>query len=75
MSSLAAASDVIPVIFGAIVPEARAIMSASAGTVNIITATGETRTGVPLLAGMTPIRIAQVNSGGTIAVGDLWLVY
>ncbi len=75
MSSLAAASDVIPVVFGAVIPEARAIMSASAGTVNIVTATGETRIGVPILAGITPVRIAQVNSGGSIAVGDLWLVY
>ncbi len=75
MSSLAAASDVIPVIFGATIPEARAILSASAGTVNIVTAAGETRVGVPILAGITPIRIAQVNSGGTIVVGDLWLVY
>ncbi len=75
MSSLASASDVVPVIFGATIPEARAIMSASAGTINIVTAAGETRLGVPIQAGMTPIRIAQVNSGGTIAAADLWLVY
>lgn len=69
------ASDVVPVVFDATISEARAILSASAGTVDIVTAAGVTRTGVPIQAGIMPIRIAQVKTGGSIAEADLWLVY
>lgn len=72
---IAPAADLVPVSFDAPIAESRAILSASGGTVNIVTARGTTRTGVPLQAGITPIRIGQVNSGGTIPEADLWLVY
>ena len=69
------AYDVVPVVFDAEIAESRAILSASAGTVDIVTAAGKTRTGIPIQAGITPIRIAQVKTGGTIVAADLWLVY
>lgn len=69
------ARDVVPVVFDEEIAEARAILSASVGTVDIVTAAGVTRTGIPISAGITPIRIAQVKTGGTIAAADLWLVY
>lgn len=72
---LMSAKDVVPVVFDAEIAEARAILSASAGTVDIVTAEGATRTGVPIQAGITPIRIAQVNTGGSVVEADLWLVY
>ncbi len=66
--------DVIPVVFDRTVAEARAILSASVGTVNIVTAAGKLREGVPIQAGITPIRVTQVSTGGTIAESDLWLL-
>ncbi len=71
---LMGAADIVAVVFDAAIPEARPIMSASDGTAVIVTAKGRVIT-VPLQAGMTPIRIGQVNTGGTIAEADLFLVY
>ena len=71
---LMCAADLVPVTFDTDIAEARAILSASAGTVNITTARGTVIT-IPLQAGMTPIRIAKVGSGGTIVATDLFLVY
>ena len=69
------AADVIPVRFDKPVGDARGILSASAGTVDIVTAKGKTRVGVPILAGITPIRVTEVKTGGSILEADLWLLY
>jgi hypothetical protein len=46
---------------------------AGAGTVNIKTAAGAFRTGVPLVVGYNPIICVQVRTGGTAS--DIWAGY
>jgi hypothetical protein len=71
-----AASDVVPISKGSTsLPngECRAILVGTAGTLNIITATGELRSLVPFQAGISPIRIKGVLAGGT--ADNLWALY
>ena len=67
--------DLVPVVFDRIVPESRAILSASAGTVDLVMSKGRAVSSVPLQPGMTPLRVTQISTGGSIAATDLWLVY
>jgi len=72
--ALVAAKDVVPLTKGAgVIPITRAILVGTAGSLNIVTAAGITRTAVPFQAGMNPIRIKELLAGGT---GDnVWGVY
>lgn len=45
----------------------------TAGTINIETEAGNTRNGVPALAGSLPIRCKKVLAGGTAA--NIWAIY
>jgi hypothetical protein len=51
----------------------RAVLVGSAGTANIIDASGVARTGVPLQQGINPIGIRRIKTGGTAA--NLWALY
>ena len=51
----------------------RALLVGSAGTANLIDASGAERTGVPLQQGFNPIGIARLMTGGTAS--DLWALY
>lgn len=72
--ALAPAKDVIPLVRGGgPIAETRAVLVERNGRLNIVTATGFTRTNVQFQAGMTPIRIKELLAGGT--GGDVWGVY
>lgn len=72
--ALISAKDVILLTKGAgEFEETRAVLVGTAGDLNIVTAAGVTRTGVPFQAGMTPIRIQELLAGGT--GDDVWGVY
>lgn len=51
----------------------RALLVGTAGTANIVDASGETRTNVPLQQGYNPIVCQQVRTGGTAS--DIWALY
>ena len=50
----------------------RGLMVGTAGTLNVVMANGQTRTGVPFPAGFTPGFFAAVNTGGTAQ--NIWAV-
>lgn len=54
-------------------PETRAVIVGTAGDLNIMTAVGAIRTGVPFQRGMVPLRIKELLAGGT--GDDVWGVY
>ncbi len=72
--ALIAAKDVVLLVKGAgPIPTTRAVLVGTAGDLNIVTAAGVTRNGVPFQVGMAPIRIQELLAGGT---GDnVWAVY
>ena len=51
----------------------RALLIGVAGTVNLIDASGTTRSGVPLQQGFNPIGVQRVLTGGTAS--NLWALY
>lgn len=51
----------------------RALLVGTAGTANIVDASGTTRANVPLQQGYNPIVCQQVRTGGTAA--DIWALY
>lgn len=72
--AIISAKDIIPLTKGSGPFETtRAVMVGSAGTLNIVTAVGATRTGVPFLQGMVPLRIKELLAGGT--ADDVWGIY
>jgi len=72
--ALVSAKDIVPLTKGGgPFAETRAVLVGTAGTLNIVTAAGKTRTDVPFLAGMTPIRITDLLTGGL--GDDVWGVY
>jgi len=72
--ALISAKDVILLTkAGGAIATTRAILVGTAGDLNIITAAGKTRNGVPFQVGMTPIRITELLAGGT--ADDVWGVY
>lgn len=54
------------------VPE-KGLWVGTAGTANIVDAAGNTHANFPLLQGYNPIRISQLESGGTAS--DIWGLY
>lgn len=72
--ALVAAKDVVLLTKGAgAFATTRAVLVGTAGDLNIVTATGATRMGVPFQVGMAPIRIKELLAGGT--GDDVWGVY
>lgn len=72
--ALVAAKDVVPLTKGGgTFAITRAVLVGTAGTLNIVTAAGNTRTDVPFLQGMVPIRIKELLAGGTAS--DVWGLY
>ena len=73
----APAAKVVPVTCndGADLPDGvcRALLVGTAGSANIIDATGVERIGVPLQQGITPIGVRRVMTGGTAA--NIWALY
>ncbi len=67
------AKDVILLVKGTAFPETRGVLVGTAGTLNIVTAVGATRSDVPFQVGITPIRIQELLAGGT--GDDVWGVY
>jgi hypothetical protein len=51
----------------------RALLVGTAGTANLIDASGGERSGVPLQQGFNPIGVRRVMTGGGAA--DLWALY
>ncbi len=51
----------------------RGLLVGTAGTANLIDASGEARTGVPLQQGFNPIGVARIMTGGSAA--NLWALY
>ncbi len=51
----------------------RSLLVGTAGTANIKDADGTDRANVPLQAGYNPIRIIQLETGGT--ADDIWALY
>ena len=51
----------------------RALMVGTAGSANLIDASGAERTGVPLLRGINPIGVQRLKTGGTAA--EIWALY
>ena len=51
----------------------RCLLVGTAGTANIVDATGATRTNVPLQQGYNPIVCQQVRTGGTAS--NIWAIY
>ena len=72
--ALIAARDVVPLTKAAgPFLTARAVLVGTAGDLNIVTAAGVTRIGVPFQVGMNPIRIKELLAGGT--GDDVWAAY
>lgn len=72
--ALISAKDVIPLTKGAPgFEDTRALLVGVAGTANVVTAAGKTRSNVPLVAGWNPLRISRLLAGGT--ADDIWGVY
>ena len=72
--ALISAKDVILLTKGAgEFATTRGVLVGTAGDLNIVTAAGATRTGVPFQAGMNPIRIKELLAGG--AGDDVWGAY
>ncbi len=51
----------------------RSLWVGTAGTANLVDEQGNTLTNFPLLAGLNPIRVTQVETGGT--ADDIWAMY
>ena len=51
----------------------RALLVGTAGTANLVDASGTERSGVPMQQGFNPIGAARVMTGGTAA--NLWALY
>jgi hypothetical protein len=51
----------------------RALMVGTAGTANLMQPDGTIRTNVPLEAGVTPLMVLQVRTGGD--ADDIWALY
>lgn len=51
----------------------RALLVGTAGTANLIDASGGARTGVPLQQGYNPIGVQRVMTGGSAS--DIWALY
>ena len=51
----------------------RALLVGTAGSANLIDASGAERTGVPLQQGFNPIGVQRVKNGGSAT--DLWALY
>lgn len=65
-SFLSTARDVVLLTKGEDAPPGtRALLVENAGTVNIKTASGSNRVGVPLPAGIVPLAIQRLETGGT----------
>ena len=72
--ALISARDVVPLTKAAgVIATTRAVLVGTAGDLNIVTAAGKTRSGVPFQAGTNPIRIKELLAGGT--GDDVWGVY
>ena len=70
---LGTALDVSPLTKGENAPSGtRALLVGVAGTINVITATGATRNGVPVSVGVLPLAILTLLTGGT-ATG-IWVL-
>ena len=54
---------------------ARGLWIGAAGTVNITTANGTVLTGVKVVAGVFPVGVSLVTTGGTVAAADIWAGY
>ena len=71
---LAPADDVVPLFEGSgAFPATRSILVGTPGTLNVVMANGAIRNGVPVQAGMNPLRIKQLLDGGT--ADDVWGVF
>jgi hypothetical protein len=51
----------------------RALLAGTAGSANLVDASGSERTGVPLQQGYNPVGVRRVKQGGTAA--NLWALY
>ncbi len=72
--ALISAKDIIPLTKGGgVFAITRAVLVGTAGTLNIVTAAGNTRNNVPFSQGMIPLRIKELLAGGTAS--DVWGVY
>lgn len=71
----APAKDVQAVTFGQpIVPNFSCILCAAAGTAVVTTVSG-TQLTLPLQAGYNPIRGKQIDSGGTLAANQIFVLF
>ena len=72
--AIISAKDIIPLTKGGgEFATTRAVLVGTAGTLNIVTAAGNTRNDVPFLQGMVPLRIKELLAGGS--ADDVWGVY
>jgi hypothetical protein len=55
------------------IPRTRAVYVATEGTMNFVDASGATITDFPALAGVLPLQIIELSSGGT--VDNVWGIY
>jgi hypothetical protein len=53
--------------------ECRALLVGTAGTANLMDATGEILANVPLQQGYNPLKVLQVRTGGD--ADDIWALY
>lgn len=51
----------------------RALWVGTPGTANLVDESGGTLTDFPLLAGLNPVRVVRVSTGGT--ADDIWAMY
>lgn len=51
----------------------KALLVGTAGTANLMDASGVIRTDVPLVRGYNPLRVLQVRTGGS--ADDIWALY
>lgn len=73
LNPLEPASGVREVTKGEAMSTCRALWIGTAGTLNFTTANGEVITDFPALAGLIPIAVASVESGGD--ADDIWALY
>jgi hypothetical protein len=75
ISDTAAANSIVAAVSGAAIAATRAVKSNAQGTVDIITATGETIVGYQLEQGYNPISVTKLTFNGTLVAANVFALY
>lgn len=75
ISDTAAGNSIVAIASGADIGATRALKANAQGTVDIITANGETIAGFQLEQGYNPISVTRVTLNGSLGAGSVFAIY